>query len=184
MSTVLAHSGRAFTGVTESAESDSRVSIPLLTQLARARLLQFGVTPQDVEDLTQDLVLSLMRQLPTFELSRGSVENWVTGFAKMSARAWARQNNRRMVREIPLEFAPPSTLSHTSDRTVGAAIHVALEKLPEIDRELVRMRFIDGLSSKQIADATGLTDVAIRKRLSRAIERIRHDGGLREALAL
>jgi RNA polymerase sigma-70 factor (ECF subfamily) len=184
MSTVLAYTAYPSVGVAERTEGESSVSIPMLTQLARTRLLQFGVSPQDVEDLTQDLVLSLMRQLPTFELGKGSVEGWVTGFAKMSARAWARQNNRKAIREIPLDQAPAASISHNADRTVGAAINTALDKLPAIDRQLVSMRFIDGLSSKQIADATGLTDVAIRKRLSRAIERIRHDGGLREALAL
>ena len=45
----------------------------------------------------------------------------------------------------------------------------ALEKLPEEHREALRLRYIDGLPSKEIAAQLGKTDGAVRVMLSRAL---------------
>lgn len=158
------------------------VSISSLTQFARVRLLQFGVSAQDADDLAQDIMINMMRQLPSFEIEKGSLESWITGFAKMASKAWMRQRALKLQREVPLELAPGIAAEVESDELLAGAIHRALSKLPEVDRLMVDFRFTQGLSSKQIADRMGMSDMAVRKRLSRAIERVRKDSGLREAL--
>ena len=165
-----------------ASDADYRSSIMSLTQFARVRLIQFGVSGQDADDLAQDVMLSLLRQLPNFEVERGSMENWITGFAKLAAKGWVRQKVRRQQREVPLELAPGVPAEADKDHSVTGAIHGALSKLADGDREMVTMRFTQGLSSKQIAEKMGVSDMAVRKRLSRAIERVRRDNGLREAL--
>ncbi len=157
-------------------------SISSLTQFARVRLLQFGVSTQDADDLAQDIMLNMMRQLPSFEIEKGSLESWITGFAKMAAKAWMRQRALKLQREVPLELAPGVADASTTDELLANAIQRALSRLPDVDRMMVELRFTQGLSSKQIADRMGMSDMAVRKRLSRAIERVRRDGGLREAL--
>lgn len=158
------------------------VSISSLTQFARVRLLQFGVSTQDADDLAQDIMINMMRQLPSFEIEKGSLESWITGFAKMAAKAWMRQRALKLQREVPLELAPGVAAEVEGDELLANAIQRALSKLPEVDRLMVDLRFSQGLSSKQISDRMGMSDMAVRKRLSRAIERVRKDSGLREAL--
>ena len=49
----------------------------------------------------------------------------------------------------------------------------ALENLPEHERLVVSLRFIDGLSVREIADATRRPTGTVTKQLSRAIKRLR-----------
>ncbi|MEM6776403.1 MAG: sigma-70 family RNA polymerase sigma factor [Planctomycetota bacterium] len=48
-------------------------------------------------------------------------------------------------------------------------VHRAILALPEIQREAIRMRYVDGLPTKQIAENLGKTDSAIRVMLSRSL---------------
>jgi RNA polymerase sigma-70 factor (ECF subfamily) len=48
-----------------------------------------------------------------------------------------------------------------------------LQKLSELDQEVLRLRFFVGLSSEQIAEIIGKTPVATRKLQSRAVAKLR-----------
>jgi RNA polymerase sigma-70 factor, ECF subfamily len=48
-------------------------------------------------------------------------------------------------------------------------LHEVISQLPEEQQTVVRMRYIDGKPTKQIAEAIGKTDVAVRVLLSRTI---------------
>lgn len=51
---------------------------------------------------------------------------------------------------------------------LGRLLNRALEEIPEIDRAIVILKDLDGLSHEEIAEATGLTVTAARTRLHRA----------------
>ena len=53
------------------------------------------------------------------------------------------------------------------------AVAREITRLPEHERIVVVMRYVDGRSVKDIADATGRPVGTISKQLSRAIERLR-----------
>jgi len=48
----------------------------------------------------------------------------------------------------------------------------AISELSEEQRTVVRMRYVEGLTSKKIAEALGKTDVAIRVLLSRSMRHL------------
>lgn len=50
----------------------------------------------------------------------------------------------------------------------------ALETLPEEQREALRLRYLVGLPSKEIAERLGKSDGAVRVMLSRGIDRLQH----------
>lgn len=52
-------------------------------------------------------------------------------------------------------------------------IFAAMHKLPELDAEVLRLRFIEGLSNPEIASIIDKSDVATRKTLSRATQRLK-----------
>ena len=52
-------------------------------------------------------------------------------------------------------------------------IFAAMHKLPELDAEVLRLRFIEGLSNQEIALIVDKSNVATRKTLSRATQRLR-----------
>jgi RNA polymerase sigma-70 factor (ECF subfamily) len=49
---------------------------------------------------------------------------------------------------------------------------VALQQLPAKVQEILRLRYTDGLTTREIADRVGSSDAAIRVQLSRAVARL------------
>ena len=47
-----------------------------------------------------------------------------------------------------------------------------LEKLPEEQREALRLRYVENLPSKQIAEQLGKTDAAVRVMLTRSLKKL------------
>ena len=73
------------------------------------------------------------------------------------------------------------------ERLIGAEelreqIQHALEGLPNDQREVVRMRFIDDLSYEEIAEKLGVSNDVVRTRTSRALRTLRSSGQLDEAI--
>lgn len=48
----------------------------------------------------------------------------------------------------------------------------AVESLPEEQRQAIRLRYVDGLSTREIADRIGKSDVAVRVMLSRTVHKL------------
>jgi RNA polymerase sigma-70 factor (ECF subfamily) len=57
----------------------------------------------------------------------------------------------------------------------GAAVRVALEKLPDEQRELVRLAFYNGWSHSKIAADTNLPLGTVKSRLRLAFSRLRNE---------
>lgn len=67
---------------------------------------------------------------------------------------------------------PSEHLAEQQDRAVAAAV---IDSLPEESREVLLLYYREGQSSRQVAGLLGLQDAAVRKRLSRARERVREE---------
>jgi RNA polymerase sigma-70 factor (ECF subfamily) len=52
-------------------------------------------------------------------------------------------------------------------------LELAMRELPELGREALRLRYVEGLSTKEVADQLGKTDGAIRVLLSRTVAQLR-----------
>jgi RNA polymerase sigma-70 factor (ECF subfamily) len=51
-----------------------------------------------------------------------------------------------------------------------ARLHAAVAALPDLQRQVLQMRYVDGLATRDIAERMGKSDVAIRVMLSRTIK--------------
>ena len=58
----------------------------------------------------------------------------------------------------------------TDDRT---SLEPALERLPDREREILRMRFEDGLTQTQIADQIGISQMHVSRLIRRSLDRMR-----------
>lgn len=80
----------------------------------------------------------------------------------------------RSVQRAPLLVEVPDHLAaKEKEVSSGPTAEDGLAKLDESERQLVNMRFNDELSFDEIAAALDVTPVTARKRLSRAIQKIR-----------
>jgi len=151
-------------------------------EYAKRRVRILGVSADDAPDVAQACTVEVLRHLGDFDAARGRFDGWVSGFALNSVRAYNR-GTRKLRVEVALEdVAEPTVDEHpTTSKRVGLA--TALEKLTPRDRNLLGMKFGMGLSSDEIAEQVKMSPTQVRKRISRAIERLRKQPAIQDILS-
>lgn len=71
-----------------------------------------------------------------------------------------------------LTTSGPSPLSHVIANERKQLTTQALDRLPESDRELLLMRYVEQLSAAEIANVLSISEAAVKSRLWRAFERM------------
>lgn len=122
---------------------------------------------QDAPDLTQDVFLRVARSgVP--ETSTDGERAWVFRIARNLALNHRRDTGRR-----------PSTVdltdvSRSAPQETSAAMKQALEQLAPLDRDVFLLREVAGLSYDEIAISCDISAAAVRSRLHRARQQLRH----------
>lgn len=124
-------------------------------------------------DVAQESFLEAAQCLPMLR-ERDKFANWVYGIARRKAVYALRRRKLHQsaitireehVRAQPDKSDPRLPIVSTERRDV---VRQALAKLPEIYREVLVLRYMDGRSSREITDILGLRIPAVEKRLARA----------------
>lgn len=130
----------------------------------------------DAEDLVARTFHRLLESLTGFDADRGTVLAWCLATARNLATDLGRANRLRPDGVTLIEAVPDEAMDAQgrleADERLQALARV-LEGLPAETRELIELRFGDGLSAAEIAALTGGSEVAVRKRLSRALAALR-----------
>jgi RNA polymerase sigma-70 factor (ECF subfamily) len=126
------------------------------------------------QDLTQEVFLRVAR-VPVPETDSSGHRAWVFKFARNLALNHVRDDARRPQAAGPVEVFQPAT------QELSVAIGEALDALGPIDRDVFLLRESAGLNYEEIAAACDLSVEAVRGRLRRAREQLRHalDGPIR-----
>lgn len=136
---------------------------------------------QASEDIAQEAFLKGWRQLATLK-NPDSFLPWLREITRNLARDHLRAQRRRPMTgetaEIALTLAadtaptPAETLLQTEQE---AAAREVIAALPEDSREVLLLYYREGQRSQQVAALLGITDAAVRKRLSRARQYVREE---------
>jgi RNA polymerase sigma-70 factor, ECF subfamily len=153
-------------------------AVELVTE-AHGRLLRgfLSETLEDrdaVQDVMQQTLLEVWRRGPDYDPRRASVATWLL----VIARSRAIDHLRRRVPE-PVD---PDSLSAVADRDREDQTGALLERwrmagmlaaLPHEEGRVLRLRFYEGLTQRQIADRTGMPLGTVKMRMVQALERLR-----------
>jgi len=126
------------------------------------------------EDVAQDIFVLGFRKIGLLR-NGGQFPNWLL---KMTRREAIRVAKHRSLRQhLPLEIND-SRIDPNANVSRGIEDHEHLlqlvQKLPIHEQLTISLRFFDGHTVREIAEMTGHPVGTITKRLSRAIERLRH----------
>ena len=135
----------------------------------------------DADDAVQDAFVAFHRGIGAFD-GRSSVETWLHRIVVNRAIDMLRRRLRRS--EVPLPSAErplgsdraperrsAEAVAETSD--TYARVVAAVDRLPAVQRVVVRLRDIEGLGLDATADALGVNRITVRVRLHRARRSLR-----------
>jgi RNA polymerase sigma-70 factor (ECF subfamily) len=123
---------------------------------------------EDAEDTVHDVFVGLPAALDGYR-ERGRLESWLK---RVTARvALMRLRSRRRRREVDLvEIAIEPAASGRAD---SLSLQAAVDALPDTLRCVVVLKEIEGYSHAEIAGILGISRVASRVRLARALRQLR-----------
>ena len=133
------------------------------------------------EDIAQDAFLSAWQHLKRLQ-NPSSFLPWLRQITRNLARDHLRANRHRPLdgegAEIAIELAADPSPTPMQQLVEDEREHAAAElisALPEDSREVLLLFYREGQSSQQVALLLGMSDAAVRKRLSRARASLRED---------
>lgn len=152
--------------------------------------LQNRVDPSDV---VQDALLEASRKLPDYLRTRPvSFYPWLRQIAweqlvhlharhlqaqKRSVRRevrWSPGLSDQSVMQLAASLAAPgsSPSAHVAAAEMRRKVRLALDELPDRDREVLVLRYLEQLSTSEIAEVMGISKEAVKTRHFRAVQKL------------
>jgi RNA polymerase sigma-70 factor (ECF subfamily) len=129
----------------------------------------------DADEIVQETLLAAYDAAASFR-GEGTVRAWLFGIARRTCarRLEVRSRQARRSEMIAAVGDDARGVDALVDaQRNGAKVRAALETLRPTEREAVLLRFDGDLSFREVANACGLDEAAARKRVGRALERLR-----------
>ncbi len=138
---------------------------------------RFTGNQQDALDVLQETFTYLLGKFPGFELT-ASMTTFLYPVVKHLSLT-LRSKNRRFTsdEEILSEITAPVSKDTQSSRSELAAV---LTVLPDEQREVLLMRFVDDMTLQEIATALNIPIGTVKSRLHHALQKLRHDRRTRD----
>ena len=146
---------------------------------AAATARRMGVKPGAVDDVVQDVLLTIHRALPTYDPARPFLP-WLRAIASRRAIDAMRSYGRQGAREV---HDPDAYLNHAepgagadaglSRHDEASRLRAAIATLPPQQRQAVELLGLDEISLDDAARRTGRTKVALKVNLHRALRSLR-----------
>ena len=133
------------------------------------------------EEVMQEVFVTMVRTLRTFRPGP-PVKSWLFGMAKHKCQQALRNRTRRqdianafgkdIWQQLHAEASIPSS-EGLEARERATRLATSLSQLHELERIVLHWRFHRGLSVAESAEALGMSEAAVRKRLQRALRRLK-----------
>ena len=144
---------------------------------------RFAGSPDDAQDLTQEVFIKMYRTLNSYDLGRGAFMTWVTTVTRnLLVDHFRKSNQDRMTdsldtvtsehedamplsEQIPDKAAPPDR--GVQSRETREAVHRALQKLSPELREAVILRDLQDMDYREIAGVLRVPEGTVKSRINR-----------------
>lgn len=146
-----------------------------------AYLLRSGFAHGDADDLTQDTFLRALRSLRGFDPARGAFAAWLGAIARNVARKhWHRRGqpdnfDPDLAADVLADPAdgPNAGAAEAARREEMDAVADCIARLPEELARIVRLRYVEGRTTRGVAEAAGTPEATVRVRLAETHDRLR-----------
>jgi RNA polymerase sigma-70 factor (ECF subfamily) len=133
--------------------------------------------PDEAEDMVQETFVRLYRALPRYE-ERQRFESWLFQILGNCCRtantAFQRQSSRTTTDDEAVErVASPDDPAAKFDHEWSEAVRRALAEVPEYNREIFLLHYVEGFSYEEVERMTGVKQSALKMRVKRASDLLR-----------
>src|ERR1035437_840026 len=134
----------------------------------------------EAEDLMQSVFLEIFQSAAQFDEARGTTKMWILQYAYHRSFNRRRYLSRRGIYCCPLDdnLASPNRIGPWRARSNGDleftyAVREALRHLNKVQRKVVELAVYEGLTMREIAQATGDSFDSVRHHYYRGLEKLR-----------
>ena len=180
----MTESGAELRGLVDAARTGDPDAWEVLYRRAYPRLFAYARrrvrSDAQAEDAVSETMTRAIARISTFVWSGSGVDGWLFGIARNVVLESYREDARAAPTD-PLSVPEPVATGTSSGdplddlvtREEHALVLTAFGRLAESDRELLELRVVAGLDSRQVAEATTRQPGAVRTAQSRALARLR-----------
>jgi len=130
--------------------------------------------PPDAEDVVAEVFIRLVESLDRIDARRVTVLAYALTAARNAVIDRARRGAAAVdALALPAPQPVPDPGQRLEARQALDAVRAGVERQPDEVREMLGLRFADGLRHAEIAAVMGLSEPAVRQRLSRAVRELR-----------
>lgn len=140
--------------------------------------LNYLGNPQEAEDLTQDIFMTLVRG-SSYNPKRASLRTFLAILTRSRAidRLRSRNSTRKLLnRSIPGkhdEIASNAPLEHVFHHEQSQEVSAALAQLSDDQQQILKMAYYDGFSQSEIAERLGIPLGTVKARARRGLLKLR-----------
>jgi RNA polymerase sigma-70 factor, ECF subfamily len=138
---------------------------------------RFTGNDEDAVDVLQETFTYVFRKFPGFRLT-ASMTTFLYPVVKNLSIA-ARRKRTRMASSDAVEVPDPVASVPPDLGRERAELAAAMASLPEAQREVLLMRFVDNMTLIEIAEALGIPEGTVKSRIHNAIATLRTDSRAR-----
>jgi len=137
-----------------------------------AYLVRYTRSREDADDLLQDTWMRVARSARNFDPTR-RFRTWLYGIATNLGRDLFRRRGSRQrallhaASEAPIALAPEAGIAERQE------LRERIAKLPDRMREVVLLRYFEGMSESEMSAALGIARGTVKSRLHSALGRLR-----------
>ncbi|MDJ0757015.1 MAG: RNA polymerase sigma factor [Ardenticatenaceae bacterium] len=163
----------------QAAQQGNREAIGALYAAYHARVYRYVAfrvgDPAAADDLTAEVFVTMVKRIQTYEYRGRPFLAWLYIVAGNIVKMHYRQEKKRQLETLPEELvdqaSSPAEIAET--RLSQRRLLAAMPFLSDPQREVILLKFIEGLSNSEVAEIMGKTEGAIRILQHRALTALR-----------
>jgi RNA polymerase sigma-70 factor (ECF subfamily) len=143
----------------------------------KAYMMKIGSDPAFSEEITQEAFITVWRKAGQFDPKKASAVTWIFTIARNRRIDRLRKEKRPALDPDDPMLVPgdsPTPLQNMEQSTIVERVKRSIADLPEDQREVVQLSFIEGLSHQEISDAIGIPLGTVKSRLRLSFKKLRH----------
>jgi len=146
----------------------------------KSYLLNFNISDQKAEDLTQEVMITLWQKADKFDPQKARISTWLFRVARNKYIDKVRQQKYPEVNaddHIASMIAPEKTDQNLKEQQDQGRIKMAMAALNDEQRKVIELSFFKELSHSQIAAETNLPLGTVKSRIRMAFQALREELG-------